>query len=79
MKDELDEFLDQEKNEVEKMSEEEQEIDEDEDEEGEINIKKFKMGEMQYAMSYPRWMERVAFGSRSLPASPCMLDRRAGT
>ena len=40
---------------------------------GEINIKKFKMGKMQDAMSYPRWMERVAFGSKTLPASPCMI------
>ena len=70
MKDEIDEFLDQEKNEVEKMSEDEQENDDDEEEEGEINIKKFQMGKMQDAMSYPRWMERVAFGSKTLPASP---------
>ena len=25
-------------------------------------------------MSYPRWMERVAFGSKTLPASPCMIS-----
>ena len=42
MKDEIGEFLDQEKNEVEKMSEEEQEDDDDEEEDGEINIKKSK-------------------------------------
>ena len=73
VKDEIDEFLDQEKNEVENMSEEEQEINDDEEEEGEINIEKFKMGEMQDAMSYPRCMERVAFGSKTLPATPCMI------
>ena len=42
VKDEIGEFLDQEKNEVEKMSEEEQEDDDDEEEDGEINIKKSK-------------------------------------
>ena len=73
MKDEIDEFLEQEKNEVEKMSKGEQENDDDEEEEGEISIKKFKMGEMQDAMSYPKWMGRVAFGSKTLPASPCMI------
>ena len=73
VKDEIDEFLDQEKNEAEKMSEEEQEGDDDEEEEGEINIKKFKMCKMQDAVSYPRWMERAAFGSKTLLASPCMI------
>ena len=52
------------------MSEEEQDNEDDEEEEGEINIKKFKIGKMQDATSYSRWMERVGFGSRTLPASP---------
>ena len=49
VKGEIDEFLGQEKNEFEKMSEEEQEDDDDEEERGEINIKKFKTGKMQDA------------------------------
>ena len=55
------------------MSEDEQGNADDEEEEDEINTKKFKMGKIQDAMSYPRWMERVALGSKTPPASPCMI------
>lgn len=45
----------------------------EEDEDDEMDIGKFEEEEVRDAMEYPRWMERVQFGSRTLPAHPCMI------
>ena len=67
-KDEVDEYLNEQREEVEKDEQEEEEI-----QGGEFNLRKFRMGEMQDAVEYPSWMSRIAFGSKILPTEPCMI------
>ena len=67
-KDEVDEYLNEQREEVEKDEQEEEEI-----QGGEFNLRKFRMGEMQDAVEYPSWMSRMAFGSKILPTEPCMI------
>ena len=67
-KDEVDEYLNKEREEVEKDEQEEEEI-----QGGEINLRKFKAGGMQDAVEYPAWTSRDVFGSKVLPTDPCMM------
>ena len=67
-KDEADEYINKEREEVEQDEQEEEEI-----QGGEFNLCKFKAGEMQDAVEYPAWMNRVVFGSKVLPTDPCMI------
>ena len=56
-KDEVDEYINKELEEVEKDEQEEEEI-----QGGEVNLRRFKTGEMQDAVEYSAWMSRVVFG-----------------
>ena len=38
-----------------------------------INIKRFKVGVMRNAASYPAWMARINFGSKILPLALCLI------
>lgn len=57
-KDEVDEFLDGEKKETEEK---------DAAEEEEMDVGKFEGGKVRDAMEFPKWMERVQFGSKTPP------------
>ena len=64
-KDEVDEFLDGEKKETEKK---------DAAEEEEMDVGKFEGGKVRDAMEFPKWMERVQFGSKTPPGlNSCIL------
>ena len=67
-KDEVDEYLNEQREEVEKDEQEEEEI-----QGGESNLRKFRMREMQDAVEYPSWMSRIAFVSKILPTEPSMI------
>ena len=64
-KDEVDEFLDGEKKETEEK---------DAAEEEEMDVGKFEGGKVRDAMEFPKWMERVQFGSKIPPGlNSCIL------
>ena len=65
--DEVDEFLNEEREQAE-------ENDDEETEGGEINIKEYEAGEAHDAVvEYPAWLKRVEFGSKVLPIEPCTI------
>ena len=65
--DEVDEFLNEEREQAEMN-------DEEEIEGGEINIEEYEADEARDAViEYPAWMKRVEFGSKVLPVEPCMI------
>ena len=63
-KDEVDEFLDEEKKETEEKEAADNE---------EMDIGKLKCSKVRDAMEFPKWMVRVQFGSETLPVNPCVL------
>ena len=67
-KDGVDDYINKQREEVEKDAQEEEEI-----QSGEINLRKFKAGEIQDAVEYTSWMSRVVFWSKVLPTDPCMI------
>ena len=65
--DEVDEFLNEEREQAE-------ENDDEETEGGEINIEEYEAGEAHDAVAeYPAWLKRVEFGSKVLPIEPCTI------
>ena len=65
--DEVDEFLNEEREQAEMN-------DEEEIEGGEINIEEYEADEARDAViEYPAWLKRVEFGSKALPVEPCMI------
>ena len=65
--DEVDEFLNEEREQAE-------ENDDEETEGGEINIEEYEAGEAHDAVvEYPAWLKRVEFGSKVLPIEPCTI------
>ena len=65
--DEVDEFLNEEREQAEKN-------DEEETEGGEINIEEYEADEARDAViEYPAWLKRIEFGSKVLPVEPCMI------
>ena len=65
--DEVDEFLNDEREQAEMN-------DEEKTEGGEINIEEYEAGEARDAViEYPAWMNRIDFGSKVLPVEPCMI------
>ena len=65
--DEVDEFLNEEREQAEKN-------DEEETEGGEINIEEYEADEARDAViEYPAWLKRIEFGSKVLPFEPCMI------
>ena len=63
--DEVDEFLNEEREQAE-------ENDDEETEGGEINIEEYEAGEAHDAVvEYPAWLKRIEFGSKVLPIEPC--------
>ena len=63
--DEVDEFLNEER-------EQADENDDEETEGGEINIEEYEAGEAHDAVvEYPAWLKRIEFGSKVLPIEPC--------
>ena len=61
-KDEVDDYINKEREEVEADEQEEDEI-----QGGKINIRKFKAGEMQDAVEYPPWMSVLCLDRRCYP------------
>ena len=65
--DEVDEFLNEER-------EQADENDDEETEGGEINIEEYEAGEAHDAVvEYPAWLKRIEFGSKVLPIEPCTI------
>ena len=65
--DEVDEFLNEEREQAE-------ENDDEETEGGEINIEEYEAGEAHDAVvEYPAWLKRIEFGSKVLPIEPCTI------
>ena len=65
--DEVDEFLNEER-------EQADENDDEETEGGEINIEEYEAGEAHDAVvEYPAWLRRIEFGSKVLPIEPCTI------
>ena len=65
--DEVDEFLNEEREQAE-------ENDDEETEGGEINIEEYEAGEAHDAVvEYPAWLKRIEFGSKVLPVEPCTI------
>ena len=65
--DEVDEFLNEEREQAEKN-------DEEETEGGEINIEEYEADEARdVVIEYPAWLKRIEFGSKVLPVEPCMI------
>ena len=65
--DEVDEFLNEER-------EQTDESDDEETEGGEINIEEYEAGEAHDAVvEYPAWLKRIEFGSKVLPIEPCTI------
>ena len=65
--DEVDEFLNEER-------EQADEKDDEETEGGEINIEEYEAGEAHDAVvEYPAWLKRIEFGSKVLPIEPCTI------
>ena len=65
--DEVDEFLNEEREQAEKN-------DDEETEGGEINIEEYEADEAHDAeIEYPAWLKRIEFGSKVLPVEPCMI------
>ena len=65
--DEVDEFLNEER-------EQANENDDEETEGGEINIEEYEAGEAHDAVvEYPAWLKRIEFGSKVLPIEPCTI------
>ena len=65
--DEVDEFLNEER-------EQADENDVEETEGGEINIEEYEAGEAHDAVvEYPAWLKRIEFGSKVLPIEPCTI------
>ena len=65
--DEVDEYLNEER-------EQTDESDDEETEGGEINIEEYEAGEAHDAVvEYPAWLKRVEFGSKVLPIEPCTI------
>ena len=65
--DEVDEYLNEER-------EQTDESDNEETEGGEINIEECEAGEAHDAMvEYPAWLKRIEFGSKVLPIEPCTI------
>ena len=65
--DEVDEFLNEEREQAE-------ENDDEEAEGGEINIEEYEAGEAHDAVvEYPAWLKRIEFGSKVLPIEPCTI------
>ena len=65
--DEVDEYLNEER-------EQTDESDDEETEGGEINIEEYEAGEAHDAVvEYPAWLKRIEFGSKVLPIEPCTI------
>ena len=65
--DEVDEFLNEER-------EQTDENDDEEKEDGEIDIEEYEAGEAHDAViEYPTWLKRIDFGSKVLPIEPCTI------
>ena len=65
--DEVDEFLNEEREQAERN-------DDEETEGGEINIEEYEADEAHDAeIEYPAWLKRIEFGSKVLPVEPCMI------
>ena len=65
--DEVDEFLNEEREQAEKK-------DDEETEGGEVNIEEYEADEARDAVvEYPAWLKRVEFGSKVLPIEPCTI------
>ena len=65
--DEVDEFLNEER-------EQTDESDDEETEGGEINIEEYEAGEAHDAVvEYPAWLKRIEFGPKVLPIEPCTI------
>ena len=65
--DEVDEFLNEEREQAEM-------VDEEGIEGGDINIEEYEADEARDAnIEYPAWMKRIEFGSKVLPVGPCMI------
>ena len=65
--DEVDEFLNEEREQAEKN-------DDEETEGGEVNIEEYEADEARDAVvEYPAWLKRVEFGSKVLPVEPCTI------
>ena len=65
--DEVDKFLNQEGKPTDENDDEEKAVDE-------INIEEYEAGEARDAViEYPKWMQRIEFGSKVLPIEPCTI------
>ena len=65
--DEVDEFLNEEREQAEKN-------DDEETEGGEVNIEEYEADEARDAVvEYPAWLRRIEFGSKVLPVEPCTI------
>ena len=65
--DEVDEFLNEEREQAEKN-------DDEETEGGEVNIEEYEADEAHDAVvEYPAWLKRIEFGSKVLPVEPCTI------
>ena len=65
--DEVDKFLNQEGKPTDVNDDEEIAVDE-------INIEEYEAGEARHAViEYPKWMQRIEFGSKVLPIEPCTI------
>ena len=65
--DEVDEFLNEEREQADM-------VDEEGTDGGDINIEEYEADEARDAkIEYPAWMKRIEFGSKVLPVEPCMI------
>ena len=65
--DEVDEFLNEEREQADM-------VDEEGTDGGDINIEEYEADEAKDAkIEYPAWMKRIEFGSKVLPVEPCMI------